>query len=480
MEYGSKIEEKIEIIENFLKKYPTLILNSNRIERYPEECEKYEALKTAIDEEYKIVKKYYDYIHHRNWEGKLSEENFNKMKEFNIIGSPFGYSKDVETLMNGYEIGPRYAVYLVRRYGTTEKLFNKYRNGEELTPEENELLMYIIKPFHDIDLDEQKEQSYSVLVKCIVGGVNPDSIVLYSSKMIDEEIEKLSDYQKKVLKCRFGLDGNNPMTLEETGREFNVSRERVRQIDAKAVRSLRRIADKVLFIKSQMDDLLGLTKEEQKQYSEAEKVLFLSRDKEQIEKANEVIKSFVLQENGNFKTKESIELERTNQSGDVLDTKIEDLNLSVRTYNCLHRGHINTLGDLVAYVDVRKIRNFGKRSLDELLPIVHEYGYKLRFELLEELRNGKQQEVVQEPKQEEVIEEPSKSANEDDIDNIEKAIEETEKRIEEKKNKSKLLDEYIRLAEIHNNLKKVESDLDKEIKEKEEILRKKGFTYEKK
>lgn len=56
---------------------------------------------------------------------------------------------------------------------------------------------------------------------------------------IDEVLSTLSDREAKVLKMRFGLDGKNPMTLEEVGREFGVTRERIRQIEAKALRKLK-------------------------------------------------------------------------------------------------------------------------------------------------------------------------------------------------------------------------------------------------
>lgn len=56
---------------------------------------------------------------------------------------------------------------------------------------------------------------------------------------IDEVLATLSDREAKVLKMRFGLDGKNPMTLEEVGREFGVTRERIRQIEAKALRKLK-------------------------------------------------------------------------------------------------------------------------------------------------------------------------------------------------------------------------------------------------
>ena len=49
----------------------------------------------------------------------------------------------------------------------------------------------------------------------------------------------LTDREQKVLRLRFGLDNGRSCTLEEVGKEFNVTRERIRQIEAKALRKLR-------------------------------------------------------------------------------------------------------------------------------------------------------------------------------------------------------------------------------------------------
>lgn len=54
-----------------------------------------------------------------------------------------------------------------------------------------------------------------------------------------EVLETLTDREQKVLKLRFGLEDGHPRTLEEVGKEFNVTRERIRQIEAKALRKLR-------------------------------------------------------------------------------------------------------------------------------------------------------------------------------------------------------------------------------------------------
>lgn len=54
-----------------------------------------------------------------------------------------------------------------------------------------------------------------------------------------EVLNTLTEREQKVLKLRFGLNDGRPRTLEEVGREFNVTRERIRQIEAKALRKLR-------------------------------------------------------------------------------------------------------------------------------------------------------------------------------------------------------------------------------------------------
>ncbi len=58
-------------------------------------------------------------------------------------------------------------------------------------------------------------------------------------ELLFEVLETLSDREQEVLKLRFGLVDGRPRTLEEVGRAFNVTRERIRQIEAKALRKLK-------------------------------------------------------------------------------------------------------------------------------------------------------------------------------------------------------------------------------------------------
>jgi len=61
--------------------------------------------------------------------------------------------------------------------------------------------------------------------------------------MLKEELtsalDSLSDREQKILALRFGIEDGSPRTLEEVGNVFRVTRERVRQIEAKALRKLK-------------------------------------------------------------------------------------------------------------------------------------------------------------------------------------------------------------------------------------------------
>lgn len=59
------------------------------------------------------------------------------------------------------------------------------------------------------------------------------------SQQLDKILEDLTDRERKVIRLRYGLDNNQPLTLEEVGKQFGVTRERIRQIEAKAIRKLR-------------------------------------------------------------------------------------------------------------------------------------------------------------------------------------------------------------------------------------------------
>ncbi len=67
-----------------------------------------------------------------------------------------------------------------------------------------------------------------------------DSVIdLDLKRHIEKKLQTLSPREESVLRKRFGIGSENEHTLEEVGQYFNVTRERIRQIEAKALRKLR-------------------------------------------------------------------------------------------------------------------------------------------------------------------------------------------------------------------------------------------------
>ena len=73
------------------------------------------------------------------------------------------------------------------------------------------------------------------------GAMAPAEAASYQllKEQIDDVLDSLNEREKRVLQLRFGLEDGRSRTLEEVGREFGVTRERIRQIEAKALRKLR-------------------------------------------------------------------------------------------------------------------------------------------------------------------------------------------------------------------------------------------------
>ena len=97
---------------------------------------------------------------------------------------------------------------------------------------------------HDnaVALDEQNWQKNKTELADLSSGVKDDSTFLSETIKMLFGASKLSSREIKVLKMRFGIGMKTDHTLEEVGRQFDVTRERIRQIEAKALRKLRRPA----------------------------------------------------------------------------------------------------------------------------------------------------------------------------------------------------------------------------------------------
>jgi RNA polymerase sigma factor (sigma-70 family) len=92
----------------------------------------------------------------------------------------------------------------------------------------------------DLQLDEEEDLSPVDFIEDHNEPSPPDAALKQALKeQIDEVLSSLTHREQRVLELRFGLEDGRSRTLEEVGQEFNVTRERIRQIEAKALRRLR-------------------------------------------------------------------------------------------------------------------------------------------------------------------------------------------------------------------------------------------------
>ena len=125
--------------------------------------------------------------------------------------------------------------------------YNREPSNEEIaeilntTPEKIEdAIMVSVEPTsYDIPVKEDEDTSFRDFIPD--RAESTESIVFNSSlgDDINKILESLKPREQEVIKLRYGLGGKNPMTLEDVGKKFGVTRERVRQIEGKALRKLK-------------------------------------------------------------------------------------------------------------------------------------------------------------------------------------------------------------------------------------------------
>ena len=104
-----------------------------------------------------------------------------------------------------------------------------------------EIQSYIVEP---TSLDIQVGDDDDITIGSFIEDthfVNPESAYIKESNgdVVNAVLDTLSDREANILRLRFGIGGKKAMTLEEVGKEYGLTRERIRQIEAKALRKLR-------------------------------------------------------------------------------------------------------------------------------------------------------------------------------------------------------------------------------------------------
>jgi len=119
----------------------------------------------------------------------------------------------------------------------------------EMEPEKVEYVIKIKQDIQSLDagVGRDGEEEDSTLGEFIEDEDSATPEESATSQLLKEQVQSvlssLSDREQKIVKMRFGLDGGKSHTLEEVGQEFAVTRERIRQIEAKALAKLRKHKD---------------------------------------------------------------------------------------------------------------------------------------------------------------------------------------------------------------------------------------------
>ena len=116
-------------------------------------------------------------------------------------------------------------------------------HGLGMQPEELDELISQSAPCASLDAHARGEEDRSTLGELIPDPASGDSMDSMDRNLQKEHLggwmSQLNEREQEILRLRFGLGGQEPLTLAEIGRQINVSRERVRQLEARAILKLR-------------------------------------------------------------------------------------------------------------------------------------------------------------------------------------------------------------------------------------------------
>lgn len=155
-------------------------------------------------------------------------------KQAKIIGFPPHKMKELQT----YITISRHLSHKLGREPSIKEL------SEHLGVSEEKIRSTMDLAFSQVSLEQAisdtDDRTYS---ETIINDTFPSPIEILSKKILTKELreilKELTPKEERVLSLRFGLEDNYPRTLEEIGQIFNLSRERIRQIEEKALRKLR-------------------------------------------------------------------------------------------------------------------------------------------------------------------------------------------------------------------------------------------------
>ena len=131
--------------------------------------------------------------------------------------------------------------HLLQEYGR-EPTIDELSKALNMSPEKvNETLKVALEPVSlETPIGEEDESHLGDFIPDNDAPAPPEAASqLLLKEQLMEVLDTLNEREREVLKLRYGLDGGRTRTLEEVGQAFDVTRERIRQIEAKALRKLR-------------------------------------------------------------------------------------------------------------------------------------------------------------------------------------------------------------------------------------------------
>ena len=434
----STLDEKIDSLVEWSRRYPKIKITPMATDEELREYAKTDEEFIKLQEEYKKMQRYYEYVKYRKYQGKLNEEQIQRGKE-GKIGGVFGYSTRIEELAKKYGIAEKDADYLLTKFGTLDNFYEMHNTRGLVSKRDKTLEARIIRQV--VDIDDNSNIRYDNLYKEILGKTN--SMSFYSSKELQKALEELSERERYMIECIYGLvEGEPPTTLDEVGRKIGVTRGGAFPIKHKALRKLRspsRFGKIRIFVG--IENNKYLTDKERQQIEELKKDIQLQngdlsenlsklkeiqeriearKREEQKEKLKQQIinRQLSMDELSKFSYEDlldmGIEPEIVNTiCSDVDEYKkrkkeserlsISKMGFSTRTFNCLKKAGIRSLADLSdnTEMDLIMIRNLGKRSFEEIIAKMQEYGISLKTEeQLEQEKIEKQEENQQQLREE--------------------------------------------------------------------------------
>lgn len=128
-----------------------------------------------------------------------------------------------------------------------EPTFEEIAKEMEIEVDKVEHIMKIKQDISSLDASVRDDEEDSTLGEFIEDEDTPSPDESATTQLLKEHVQEildvLSEREQKILKMRFGLEDGKSHTLEEVGKEFDVTRERIRQIEAKALSKLRKHKD---------------------------------------------------------------------------------------------------------------------------------------------------------------------------------------------------------------------------------------------